>query len=230
MQRKPVQISRRSFIMVSSVAAAAGLVVLVPVLLRPRSGSTRSAGSTLGNLTVISRAEWGAVEPDLVTSDERPYDAVSNRSGWMVYEGPLDDALDTIIVHHSALPLSDGPREIQALHMNEKRFADVGYHFMIDEAGRVYEGRALNVRGAHTGGYNTGAIGIMLMGNFDEIEPTQVQLDQLVALTSILVRDYSIANLAGHRDYNPGLTQCPGDSLALLLPDLAAHLNVRFGT
>jgi len=218
--------------MVSALSAAVGLVVTAPLLLKRRVGQeeARQPGhDSLNDLGLIRRSEWGAVDPDLVTRDEHPYDPVANPSGWMVYDEPLQDVLDTIVVHHSALPLSDGPREIQALHMVDKGFADVGYHFMIDEAGKLYEGRMINVRGAHTARHNTGAIGIVLMGNFMEIEPAPAQLKKLEELVSFLVNLYSIENLAGHRDYNPGITLCPGDHLAVLLPALAEKAGVRFG-
>jgi hypothetical protein len=76
------------------------------------------------------------------------YDAVANPGGWYVYAEPLPEALNTIIMHHSALPLGDGPLEIQAKHMQQRGFADIGYHFVIDEVGQIYEGRNLEARGA----------------------------------------------------------------------------------
>lgn len=134
------------------------------------------------------------------------------------------------MVHHSALPLSDGPREIQELHMQNKGYADVGYHFLIDENGIIYEGRPINVRGAHTGGFNTGAVGVVLLGNFEEIEPTQSQLSSLTELNRYLKTAYQITHLAGHQDFQPGETLCPGRNLEPLLPGLANELELVFGT
>src|SRR5688500_1462556 len=93
---------------------AGGAAVSLPLLLR----YARRPGCSLADLPVVPRMQWGAAEPDHNVSGERGfYDPVSNRDGWLVYPEPLNKALTTIVVHHSALPLSDGPREIQRLHM-----------------------------------------------------------------------------------------------------------------
>ncbi|MFK7802060.1 MAG: peptidoglycan recognition family protein [Anaerolineae bacterium] len=179
---------------------------------------------------IISRAEWGAAEPNIQGSPEGGYDAIRNPAGWFEYDTPLPEVLNTIVVHHSALPLSDGPLEIQLLHQENKGYADVGYHYLIDENGTIYEGRPINVRGAHTGGFNTGAIGIVLLGNFEEIEPTDAQLNSLMELNQFLKRSYQVTHLAGHNDFQPGETLCPGKNLEPLLPGLAKELEFEFGT
>jgi hypothetical protein len=158
------------------------------------------------------------------------YDPTTNPEGWLIYDQPLSGLLHTIVVHHSALPMRDGPREIQRLHMQQKGFADIGYHFVIDDLGWVYEGRSLAVRGAHTGGYNTGTLGIVLMGNFEVRQPTGAQLAYLKLLVRQLVDEYSITHLAGHYDFQPDETVCPGRNLEPLLPGLAAEMKLEFGT
>jgi hypothetical protein len=218
--------TRRRFLELGVAAAGAALMAL---LARRWRSETKPLAPE--SLDVIVRAEWGAVEPDVETSDERiPFDPVTNPEGWMVYAEPLEEALTTIIVHHSALPLSDGPREIQQLHMQQKGFADIGYHFLIDAAGRLYEGRSLTVRGAHTGGYNTGTVGIALLGNFEVGQPTPAQSETLKGVVVYLVDLYRITHLAGHRDFQPGVTACPGRNLESLLPGLTTELGLAFGT
>lgn len=222
-------ISRRTFLRISAVSLALGIVVVIPRVLRPRTDPERSVPGSLDLMGLIHRNQWGAVDPDLENSNERLYHPITNPNGWMVYPGPLDEVLNTVIVHHSALPLTDGPREIQELHMHERRFADIGYHFLIDESGKLYEGRAINVRGAHTAGHNSGAIGVMLMGNFEKIEPTAEQIDRLIIVLISLNKLYGIENVAGHRDYNPDMTLCPGNHLAALLPDIAIRAGIHYG-
>jgi hypothetical protein len=177
----------------------------------------------------VSRAEWGAADP-VLDSVEGVYDPVNNPGGWMVYEEPLERVLTTIIVHHSALPVSDGPREIQQMHLEFKGYADIAYQFLIDDTGRIYEGRSITVRGAHTGGHNTGTVGIVLLGNFMDSEPTEAQLSSLHALSACLIDAYGISHIAGHRDFQPGVTDCPGDRLEALLPGFATDLGIEFGT
>jgi hypothetical protein len=184
---------------------------------------------SLDSLDIVSRAEWGAVDP-VLDSVEGVYDPVTNPGGWMVYDEPLDEVLTTIIVHHSALNVSDGPFEIQDMHFRFKGYADIAYQFLINETGRIYEGRSLTVRGAHTGGYNTGTVGIVLLGNFMERAPTDAQLGSLRALSGCLIDAYRITHIAGHRDFQLDETDCPGDNLEALLPGLAVELGVEFGT
>ncbi len=181
--------------------------------------------------TIISRSEWKAVDPDLSAPGEHgPYDPLKNPDGWMTYDQPLAKVLKTVIIHHSALPLTDGPLQIQYKHMQHKGFADIGYHFVIDDSGRIYEGRTITVRGAHTGGHNTGTIGVVLMGDFEEATPPPLQLSSTQALIGYLAVEYQLTHLAGHRDFQPEETVCPGKHLELLLPDLAADLGLQFGT
>src|SRR5512133_1892868 len=183
-------------------------------------------------VVLIPRADWGAKDPDVApgrSGEYGPYDPVSNPNGWRVYDQPLAEVLTTIIVHHSALPLTDGPLEIQRLHTEEKGFADIGYQFLIGPNGELYEGRALNVRGAHTFGANYGSVGICLIGNFEEIQPGENQLLVLRALIADLVAQYGgIDHLAGHKDFNPGITLCPGQNLYPLLPGIAQERGLRY--
>lgn len=185
---------------------------------------------SLESLGIILRADWSALPPDIQGSVEGAYDAVANPGGWYTYTKPLPEALNTIIVHHSALPLSDGPLEIQKKHTKTRGYADIGYQFVINDTGQIYEGRSINVRGAHTGGHNTGTIGIALLGNFEEVEPPESQCAQLKKLCRCLIDTYDITHIAGHRDFQPGVTVCPGENLEVLIPDIARELRLEFGT
>jgi len=193
----------------------------------PPSGAPAAPQANL-----ILRNKWGAVEPALSPTgfgEHGPYNSVTNPAGWLVYDQPLENILDRFIIHHSALPLTDGPREIQRLHMEEKGFADIGYHFLVNEKGQLFEGRSLKVRGAHTYGANHGSLGICLTGNFEEIQPTPEQLATLSSLLTGLVAVYPrIDRLAGHKDHNPGVTLCPGTNLYDLLPSLAKEHNLEY--
>jgi hypothetical protein len=181
---------------------------------------------------LVLRKDWGANEPSVSPDgygEHGPYNAVTNPDGWLVYDQLLETILDRLIIHHSALPLTDGPREIQRLHMEEKGFADIGYHFLVNEKGQLFEGRSLKVRGAHTFGANYSSVGVCLIGNFEEIQPSPAQLDTLKSLVTGLVATYPrIDHMAGHKDFNPGVTLCPGANLYALLPDLAKGLNLAY--
>jgi N-acetylmuramoyl-L-alanine amidase len=177
-------------------------------------------------VAIVTREAWGALPADPAGSIEGLYDSAANPEGYLIYDRPLTVALKDLIVHHTATGFDATPADIQRLHMRDRGYADVGYHYLIGADGMVYEGRALGARGAHTGGRNTGAIGVSLFGNFELTEPTVAQLDSLWRLSTALCHDYWIARLGGHRDYQPGATVCPGAMLWPRLPDLAGACKV----
>ncbi|QBH95481.1 N-acetylmuramoyl-L-alanine amidase [Limnobaculum zhutongyuii] len=78
----------------------------------------------------------------------------------------------------------------------------IGYHFVIDTNGTVEKGRAIGETGAHAKGYNTGSIGICLVGT-DKF--TQAQWEALALLYADLVEKYPRAVVCGHRDLSPDL-------------------------
>ena len=182
--------------------------------------------------TIISRAEWNARPLNLEAPEEfGAFDPQTNPAGVLTYPDDLRSVLNTIVVHHSAYPYA-GPQEVQDLHMDRRGFADIAYHFLIDAEGTIYEGRELNVRGAHVQGFNTGSVGIVLLGNFNEEQPGEDQLSSLRSLVDYLRYNYEIRYLAGHKDYpdqSPDGTECPGDHLYPLLSDLANSLGMKHG-
>ena len=183
-----------------------------------------------GQVALITRVGWGAGVANWETSSEAGiFDEKSNPGGQLIYSEPLPDWLNTLVVHHSALEYLDGPREIQRLHILQNGFADIGYHFLVDGLGQVYEGRPLNERGAHTGGFNTGTVGVCLLGNFEVVQPTQAQLNSLQALATHLRETVGITHLAGHRGFQPKATVCPGENLWPLLADIAVDAELLWG-
>jgi peptidoglycan hydrolase-like protein with peptidoglycan-binding domain len=90
------------------------------------------------DVKVISRKEWGARAP------KNPEDMTE-------YKEELDKVLNTIVVHHSEMIGQGGPKDIQNLEMDRMGYDDSGYHFIIDKNGNIYEGRPINLMGAHAG-------------------------------------------------------------------------------
>jgi hypothetical protein len=181
---------------------------------------------------IITRDEWGARSLSLEAPEEFGlFNAKSNVEGVLYYSENLSVVLNTVVVHHTAI--SDAsPEEIQSLHMDGRGFADIAYHFLIDSEGNIYEGREINVRGAHVQGFNTGSVGVVLMGNFNEVEPSQSQLESLEKLVDYLRYTYEIRYLVGHKDYpdqSPDGTECPGANLYPLLPGIARDLGMKYG-
>jgi hypothetical protein len=163
---------------------------------------------------MISRQEWNAAPPT------EPYE-------------PMTPAM--ITVHHTqaAQPreLSDALTEIhiiQQYHMSGRHWDDIGYHFMIDGAGRIYACRPLNAVGAHVAEHNPDNVGIAIMGNFTrkDSRPFPEQLESLKRLVRYLRAAYGIGpeKIVGHRDLAPK-KKCPGESLYRQLPKLRAPLD-----
>ncbi len=133
-----------------------------------------------------------------------------------------------ITVHHTALPFSEtgsGPvaaelRQLQANH--QQKWADLGYHFVIDPGGGIWEGRALQWQGAHEGvGLNQGSIGICLMGNFDTQSVPGAQLAALSELLGACCDRFALtrSDIRTHREVRPDPTDCPGERLQAWMDD-----------
>jgi hypothetical protein len=104
---------------------------------------------------------------------------------------------------------------IRSGHINRRPegFADIGYHYIVDPAGRVWAGRDLRYQGAHVERNNENNLGIMVMGNFEEQQPTRAQLETLEAFVVDQMHTYNVpANrVFTHREI--GKSVCPGRNL-----------------
>ncbi len=139
-------------------------------------------------MNIVSRAQWGA----------RPSKTTPTRVTW--------PAGVTLWLHHTAGAPTQTPREIQAFHQGPARgWSDIGYSYLINEQGTVYEGRGRNVRGAHSPEKNHEP-SVALIGTYTDRAPTEAQRRAVWAL-----RDHLNAGaIKGHRDSYP--TSCPGDA------------------
>jgi N-acetyl-anhydromuramyl-L-alanine amidase AmpD len=147
-----------------------------------------------------------------------------------VYTEPLNQVLRTIVIHHSALAPTFGVAEIQRLHIEQRGFADIAYHFVVGANGKIFEGRSIDVRGAHVAGANTGSVGVVLLGNFEEAAPPEIQVSALRELIDHLRSSYhGITHLAGHHDFNLD-SVCPGAHFYPALTGLAREHHLLYGT
>ncbi len=215
-------------------AAATALLRNRPrVVVLPHEDDMPVASPVIVRPPVVSRAEWGALPINHQARNEYGlYQPGSNSEGWYVYEGSLRESYQTLIVHHSSFYEADGLatiREVERLHRDDRMWADIGYHFLVDVDGRIYEGRDLAARGVHTMGYNTGSAGVCLLGDFRFVPPAAAQWEGMVALGSWLVAELALSHLAGHRQFNES-TLCPGGALLARLPEMASWLSLEYGT
>lgn len=124
---------------------------------------------------------------------------------------PRLDDIDLIVVHHSASPLSTSAKQIHSWH-TAKGWSDTGYHRVIEATGRVYDGRPLQLVGAHARGNNSNSIGICVVGDNTTEEHRWTLLQEgSLALTIKYYSDlYPLAQVCGHRDTRGASTECPG--------------------
>lgn len=137
-----------------------------------------------------------------------------------------------ITLHHDGMDTFTSPRyeaardrleKIRTAHRS-KSWGDIGYHFLIDPAGRVWQGRPLDWQGAHVARQNEGNIGICVMGNYESQHANQTQLRSIEAFTAQLMRMYRVPlrEVRTHREM--AQTACPGRNLQ---PSLVAMRNPR---
>lgn len=217
---------------------------------------------TNSNLNIISRADWGADESLRISSPETHKEAILVKfedDYYTKYADELKESLrietDTngneltwplsypedikkIVIHHtaSARNLEDPKqaiRDIYVWHTLTKGWGDIGYNYIIDQKGNIYEGRygGEMVAGAHAGRGNFGSIGIAVLGNFQDSEPPEAVVSSLTALIKEKAELYNIdtegaslfrgekyPNVMGHRDIMT--TACPGEKLYDMLPTI----------
>jgi N-acetylmuramoyl-L-alanine amidase len=192
--------------------------------------------SMAGSPPLISRAAWGANE--------------AIRRAAPSYARTVQLA----IVHHTAgtnaytaAQSAAIVRGIEVYHVQGNGWNDIGYNFLVDKYGQVFEGRYggvdKNVIGAHAEGFNTGSTGVALIGTYQTTAPTAAEK---AALVNLLAWRLDIAHVdplstvtyvsggdarfpagtpvflravSGHRD--TGFTTCPGAVLYSMLGALA---------
>jgi hypothetical protein len=197
-----------------------------------------------GQPAIVPRAAWGA--------DEHLRRAAPRYTS----------SVRMAFVHHTATPngyaAADSAaiiRSIYLYHVRGNGWDDIGYNFLVDRFGRVFEGRfggiTANVIGAHTGGFNVGSFGVAVIGDFNAKTPSSAAVQSLERLlawrldlahvdprgAATLVsqgnerfaagRQIRFNAIAGHRD--AGLTDCPGQRLYALLPTIR-HAVASIGT
>lgn len=161
---------------------------------------------------------------------------------------PFITTVTHLIVHHSAGSNTSADwaavvRSIWHYHVDTRGWDDIGYNWLIDPNGVLYEGRPDNVRGAHFSGHNTGTMGVCVLGNFHnaspKVSPKPAAIQKLehllcwksekenlnpLATTYHASSGLNLKVIAGHRDSGSG-TACPGDSLYTQLPDIRIYVD-----
>ncbi|MHC4944624.1 MAG: N-acetylmuramoyl-L-alanine amidase [Planctomycetota bacterium] len=172
--------------------------------------SAPPTADTLGKLTILPREQWNARS---IRSNIDPMTPIFR-----------------ITVHHTADRCDQSDLDssaamilyYQKVHQDKKGWADIGYHFIIDRAGRVWEGRPISYQGAHAGNSekNRGNIGVCLLGDFTEQQVNTSQKSALAGLLRELCRIYKLnpgTQIYTHKEMQT--TECPGPQLHRVVED-----------
>jgi hypothetical protein len=210
------------------------------------SAPMASAAAATGQPQILTRAQWGADE--------------SLRDGSPSYS----DTIKAGFVHHTAgangYSSADVPkiiRGIYAYHTKSNGWSDIGYNFLVDRFGRLWEGRYGGidqpVMGAHTGGFNTDTFAVSAIGNYDKVAAPAAMTDSIsrvlawklslhyrnplgkTTLTSsgggtsryAAGTKVTIDVVSAHR--NMGYTSCPGKNLYAKMSTIRATVAAYLG-
>ena len=189
--------------------------------------------------------------------------AIVPRSGWNADEKirrstpAFASAIRLAVVHHTAgangYTAAQSPsivRAIELYHVKGNGWNDIGYNFLVDRFGTVFEGRfggiERNVVGAHAEGFNTGSVGVAVMGEYSSLAVSAKARDSLAKLLAWRLDlahvdpastlsfisggnarfpaglPVFLRTVSGHRD--TGFTDCPGTALYNLLTTIAGEV------
>ena len=182
-----------------------------------------SAMKTSPQPYIYSRAQWGANER---MRDQSAPDYGTVKAGFIHHT-----------VNANSYTADQVPallRGIYAYHTQSRGWRDIGYNYLVDRFGRIWEGRYGGVTravvGAHTLGYNELSFAMSAIGNYDIAAPPTAVLTAYAKLfawklslygiradaTRIYLKDRYVQAINGHRDV--GQTACPGRYLYAKIP------------
>jgi hypothetical protein len=215
-----------------------------------------AAAAAFAQPKVTPRVDWGADESLRFDS--------AGKEVWP----PAFYPVQKLIVHHTATQNGDPDpaatvRSIYYYHAVTQAWGDIGYNFLVDEAGRIYEGRhtvnypsgssptgedssGRGVTAAHAYGFNSGTVGVALLGTLTNQGPTPAArraLEQILAWKAdahgidpqgsslytnpVNGTQKTFANIAGHRDVDA--TECPGGVFYSSLPSIRSDVATMLG-
>ena len=216
------------------------------------STATNTASNTVANTAGAAVTDGSAAGADPMSLEAAvftPKPVIYSRAQWGANESMRDKGslryfeVHAGFVHHTvnanSYTRAEVPgiiRSIYAYHTQSKGWSDVGYNYLVDRFGRIWEGRYGGIDravvGAHTLGYNDYAFAMSAIGNFDIAQPPAAMVEAYGALfawklslhgidassTKQWVGSKYFQAINGHRD--AGQTACPGRYLYAKIPEI----------
>ncbi|MFZ6022204.1 MAG: peptidoglycan recognition family protein, partial [Patescibacteria group bacterium] len=208
-----------------------------------------NSGASYTSLNIKTRDEWGA---NPATWDSNTSANIDDPSRLIWY--PVYYKASRIVVHHTATGINTtnpaaSVRAIYLYHAYTRKWGDIGYNFLIDHNGTIYEGKAGGdeTQGYHAfGAANRMSVGISVIGDYSYSAPSSKARSSLVKLMAEKAAFYGFRlkysdggtakwrdisyTVFGHRtsyqwDYDTNSwkvnqTACPGNAFAAILPSL----------
>ena len=204
----------------ASVASPATAPATVPVV--------APAATTANGLpvAVTTRAEWGA------NASYMSWDPEYARAGH-------------VVVHHTAGTNSYSAgqsasivRGIYYYHAVVLDWGDIGYNFLVDKFGTVFEGRSGSVAapagrmsiGAHARGVNTGTMGISMMGDYSTVSPSDAQLSSVGKMAGWFLKRAGISDVTGWAGLHVWTTERYQAGSTISMPRILGHRDVGYTT
>ncbi len=142
-----------------------------------------------------------------------------------------------VTIHHTGFPAGFTSCEPSAIKINlqsilmlhtapppeGRGWADIGYHFAVDPAGRIWALRSLAYQGAHVRNHNENNIGVVALGNFDLHDLPDLQFTALRQLLAELRLAFPITDVFGHKHLADNATNCPGAAIVARWPQLSSR-------
>ena len=173
---------------------------------------------------VTTRAEWGA------------------NASYMTWD-PEYASAGHVVVHHtagtnnySAEQSASIVRGIYYYHAVTLDWGDIGYNFLIDKFGTVFEGRSGSLAapggrmsvGAHARGVNTGTMGLSMMGDYSSVSPSEAQLSSVGKMAGWFLRRAGISDANGWAGLHVWTTERYQAGSTVSMPRILAHRDVVY--
>ena len=184
-----------------------------------------SAMKTAPRPKIFTRSQWGANES---LREQGPPQYGTVKAGFIHHTVNSNN--------YSSKQVPSLLRGIYAYHTQSRGWRDIGYNYLVDRFGRIWEGRYGGVTravvGAHTLGYNEYSFALSAIGNFDITSPPTAVTSAYAKLFAwklslyniradnprVYVKDRYLHAINGHRDV--GQTACPGRYLYAKIPSI----------
>ena len=200
----------------------------VPAAVSVAAPAVAPAATTANGLpvAVTTRAEWGA------NASYMSWDPEYARAGH-------------VVVHHTAGTNSYSAgqsasivRGIYYYHAVTLDWGDIGYNFLVDKFGTVFEGRSGSVAapagtmsiGAHARGVNTGTMGISMMGDYSTVSPSDAQLSSVGKMAGWFLKRAGISDVTGWAGLHVWTTERYQAGSTISMPRILGHRDVGYTT